>query len=367
MMNNVAIIKGIEKTIEGLEEIKKALSLEVSADTETTTEAEAPTTKKSKSVEKREKIQKEAMNAPTEESEGEAVVGKFSKEDLQSMKYNDFKKLAASLGVKCTGTRDEIMERILKLDVTITEDDAVVSEPAEEDKAPAKSDKSTGSKKLGKKKADEPTKDEFDEQAEEIAKDMDVEDIIEALKDVDIKANKKNAVQKLAEALREGLIDLDDEDEDEEADAEEVEEETAEDDGEEISADSYFPEYDPNGYNKPDDMTEERAEAIEAKMDEILSEYADGTLTEEDITSYIEENATEAETDLLGDEYTEEDLLKMYMELVKRTIDNDGEEHEQGEPYEVADKDVCCGHELKYVRKSKKYICEHCGTEYEAE
>lgn len=360
-MNNAEIIKGIDLAIEGLTTIKNAL---VGATPNTTADVEAP---KSKSVAKREKVQKEAMNPPVEEVDGSAeatVVGKFSIEQLKSMKYNDFKKLASSLGVKCTGTRDEIMERILALDVTVTADSCEVSEPVEEEPVKeSKSGKSSRSKKVSKKEADEPARDEFDEQAEEIAKETPVEDIIGALADVDVKATKKNAVAKLAEALRQGLIELDAEDEEEE-----VEEPTEdEEDGEEISADSYFSQFDPKGYNNPEDMTEERAEAIEAKMDEILTAYSDGELTDEDIESYIEDNATEAEIDLLGDEYDEEDLLKLYMELIKRTIDNDGEEHEQGEPYEVADKDVCCGRELKYVKKTKKYICEHCGEEYEAE
>lgn len=364
MMNNAEIIKGIDMTIAGLEAIKTALA----GNAEAPATAEAP---KSKSVARREKVQKEeAMNAPVEESgASEAVTGKFDVEQLKSMKYNDFKKLAASLGVKCTGTRDEIMERILALDVTVTADDAVVSEPAEEDKAeetPAKSGKPARSKKLGKKEADEPARDEFDEQAEEIAKETPVEEIIEALADVDVKATKKNAVQKLAEALRTGLIELDDEDEEAGEDTAEAETE-AEGDEDEITADSYFAEFDPKGYNDPEGMSEERAEAIEAKMDEILTDYSDGTLTDEDIESYVEDNATEAEIDLLGDDYDSEDVLKLYMELVKRTIDNDGEEHEPGDPYEVGDKDVCCGHELKYVKKTKKYVCEHCGTEYEAD
>ena len=285
------------------------------------------------------------------------------------MKYNEFKKLAASLGVKCTGTRDESMERILALDVTVsadnTEEDAVEEEVAE---TPVKSDDNSGSKKLGKKKTDVAPRDEFDEQAEEVAKETDVEDIIEALADVEIKATKKNAVQKLAEALREGLIELDeDEDEEEVEDADEDVAEEEDIDEDDISANSYFAEFDPKGYNDPEILTEERAEAIENKMDEILTAYSDGKLTDDDVASYVEDNATEEEIELLGDDYDEADVLKLYMELIKRTIDNDGEEHEQGEPYEVADKDVCCGHELKYVKKTKKYICEHCGTEYEAE
>jgi len=366
MMNNAEIIKGIDMTIAGLETIKSALA----------GNAEAPATAPSKSVAKREKVQKEeAMNAPVESDGAEAVVGKFDVEQLQSMKYNDFKKLAASLGVKCTGTRDEIMERILALDVTVTKDDAVVSEPAEEDaeETPAKSNKPAKSKKLGKKEADEPTTDEFDEQAEEIAKETPVEDIIEALASVEVKATKKNAVQKLAEALRAGLIELDADDEEDEAgddaddEAEDTAEAVADDDSEdeEIEADSYFEQYDPNGYNDPTEMTEERAEAIEAKMDEILTAISDEELTQEDIESYIEDNATEAEIDLLGDDYDDNELIKLYMELVKRTIDNDGNECEPGEPYEVGDRNMCCGHELKYVKKTKKYICSHCGTEYE--
>lgn len=343
-MNNAEIIKGIETTIEGLETIKRALMSEGTVAPKTT-----------------EVVQKE-VEAPVEEAK--VLVGKFDVEQLNSMKYNEFKKFAASLGVKCTGTRDEILERILALDVTITEDDAVVSEPVEVEEEPVQEEKPK--KKLGKKaEQEEPARDEFDEQAEAIAEETPVEDIIEALADVEVKATKKNAVQKLAEALRNGLIEIDDEDEEEEEEEPEVEEE--DDDEEEIGADSYFPEYDPKGYNSPEGMTEERAEAIEAKMDEILTAYSDETLTDEDIASYVEDNATEAEIDLLGDDYTEEDVLKLYMELIKRTIDNDGEEHEQGDPYEVADKDVCCGHELKYVKKTKKYICEHCGTEYEAE
>ena len=114
-------------------------------------------------------------------------------------------------------------------------------------------------------------------------------------------------------------------------------------------------------------MSEERAEAILEKMDEILTDISEDTLTIEDITSYIEDNATQDEIDLLGEEYEDDDLIKMYMELIKRTIDNDGEEHEPSDPYEVGDKDLCCGHELKYVKKTKKYVCEQCGTEYEAE
>lgn len=355
-MNAVEIIKGVDMVVEGLNFIKRALiddSIDPSADISSKKSVEEPLTTK--------KEMKELEGSKCE----------FDVEQLKSMGYNDFKKFAASLGVKCTGTRDEIMERILSLDVNIKDGEVVVESEPKEDEKPSKSNKSTGSKKLGAKKADEPTRDKFDEQAERVAEDTDIEDIIEALADVDIKATKKNAVAKLAEALREGLITLEDEEEDEEEnEVEESEVETeaeTEEDEDDITPTSYFPEYDPEGYNDPKGMTDERADAIEGKLEELLLNYSEGDLTDEEITSYLEDNASESEIDLLGDDYTEYDTLKLYLELIKRTIDNDGEEHEPGEAYEVNDKDVCCGHELKYVKRTKKYVCEHCGNEYEAE
>lgn len=378
-MNNAEIIKGIDMTITGLNAIKNALA-------ETTQDVEAPV-KKSKSVEKREAIQ----------SEETVATGKFDVEQLNSMKYNEFKKLAASLGVKCTGTREEIMERILALDVTV-EKDAEVSEPVDDEQevTETKSDRlSSGKRKLAKK-ADAPAKDEFDEQAEKIATDTPVEDIIEALADVDVKATKKNAVAKLAEALRNGLIEVDDDDEDEdideddedideddeddvdEDDSDEAEDDSEEDEdsddddedddeeGEDFNADTYFPEVDPHGLNDPDTMSDERRQAVHDKNEEIIEAYSNGELTLDAINDFFSEYATEEDMELID---TDNDLevLALYIALNDRLIDNDGDEHEKEDPYEVGEHDMCCGHELKYVKKTKKYICEVCGAEYEAE
>ena len=126
-VNKVELIKGIEATITGLEAIKIALSEDTAVETPA----------KTKSVARREKAQEEepVMNPPVEETEGSAeITGKFSVEQLNSMKYNEFKKLASSLGVKCTGTRDEIMERILALNVAVTPEGAEVEETVEEEK-----------------------------------------------------------------------------------------------------------------------------------------------------------------------------------------------------------------------------------------
>lgn len=349
-MNNVEIIKGIDTTIKGLETIKNAL---VNSDVV----KEEP---KKVETKKEEVTDKKVVEETAPQSNGTLD---FDVDSLKAMKYNDFKKLAAQLGVKCTGTRDEIMSRILELnnDVNVEVEDTKEVEEVEEEKVVPISKKKP-LKKKAEPKEEEPKKDEYDIQAEEIAKETPIEDIIEALADVDLKANKRNAITVLAKALRENILELDAEDEEE---VEEVAEDTV--DEEEIGADSYFAEFDPNGYNDPNKMTEDRLEAIETKMDEILTNYSEGALTTDDITSYLEDNATEEELELLGDDYEDEDLLKMYMELVKRTIDNEGVEHEPADPYELGKFDMCCGHELKYSKATKKYICETCGTEYEAE
>lgn len=373
-MNKAEFIVGFDTLIKGLSIMRDAVA-EDTIPSKTVDTVQDMTPAEQKAV-------AEVMNAPVETSEKDDVVVAIDVDALKTMKYNEFKKYASQLGVKCTGTRDEIMERILSLDTTATVEKVVEDAPVEQE---TKSDKPARSKRASKAEANEFTRDGFDEQAEEVAKETDVEDIISALADVDVKATKKNAVQKLAEALRAGLIELDDDDEDEDEEVEESEseeeeveededeeesddsEDDEEDEDDEFNAQSYFSEYDPEGYNNPEEMTDERAESIEAKMEAILDAVDKESLTVEDITSYIEDNATEAEIDLLGDEPEDEECLKMYMELIKRTIDNDGEEHEPSDPYELGEHDMCCGHELKYVKKTKKYICEHCGTEYEAE
>lgn len=342
MKKNVEVIEGIELVIKGLNMIKTQLESE------------------QEEVDGFVNVDDTDLKDDSE-YEGDTEEGEYTIQELKDMKYNEFKKLAAQLGVKCTGSRDEILDRIIATGVvkgveTVDPVDVVEEDEDVEEKPQKKSSKLGKSKKKAEEEANE--QDEFDEQAEKAVESNDVSDIIEALADVGVKATKKNVVEKLAEALREGLIELEGD--------EEEQDDNEEDSAEELTPDVYTPEYDPKGYNDPENMTEERKEAVEKKVSDILKQYSKGKLTVDEIVDYIGDNIYEDE-EFLKDDYTDEEALRLYIELVKRTIDNDGEEHEQGEPYEVGEKDVCCGHELKYSKKTKKYICEHCGTEYEAE
>ena len=347
-MNNAEVIKGIETVIEGLNIIKQNLSAADGGE-----QTAAP-----KSTVKREKAQKEA---PAEEKETKTVEGHLTREQLDSMKYNELKKLGASLGVKCTGTRDEITEKILA--VTVTAEVEADEESSDDSKKNSKVVPMRKAAKKSAKAADEDEEDEFTEQAKEIAETTEADDIIEALADVNIKATTKNYVTKLADALRKGLIEFE---EDDEETVTEGEDSTTDEDAE-ITPDTYFAEYDPDGYNDPDEMTEERAEAVQEMVADILKKVEEEELTEDDMCSFIEDNTNEDEQELLPDEYAPEQLVGFYIELKKRFIDDDGVEHEPSDPYEIGDKEMCCGHELKYSKKTKKYICETCGEEYEAE
>lgn len=383
-MNKAKFIEGLNETISGLTTLRDALS-EGGA---TTKAAETtPTTKATK------KTSTAAPAAKPQTDVAPGTTGKFDPDQLNSMPYNEFKKLAAKLGVSCKGTRDEIMARVMALDITFDENgEAIVGDtPAENETTPAapekklgkkspaktaapapgakgdeqKSDKPVGGKRGLVKKAVRPAEDEFDAKAKEIAGDTSVEEIIEALSDVGMEATTDDYLTKLAAALREGKLEVDDDPT--EGDEGENPAEAEQEEGD-ITAESYFPEYDPHGFNDPANMSEARQEAITSKMDEILTDYSEGNLAPQDVQDYLTEKATQDELDLLGDDPSDDEMLKAYMELVKRTIDNDGVEHtEDGDPYEVGDVDMCCAHPLKKVAKTGKYICEMCGTEFEAE
>lgn len=318
------------------------------------------------------------QNASTPEvsspaSKDETVEGRFSKEDLDAMKYNDLKKLGKELGVKCTGTREEITERILGVPI-----DVPMNEPEEEEE-PAKEEKSkvvpmNKKSKATKKEEPEEDDDEIEEQylemAREALEDNSLEDVIEVLAEAGIKLTamqkkKQDVVMtKLAEAFQNGMIDTEDDDEEETDEEESVEEEEGE---LEFSEDSYFENYDPEGVNDPSNMTKKRAKAVKSLVSDIISKFEEEELTTDDIESELEDIVTDEDLDLLGEDYSEEELLAFYIEMKKKFIDNDGNVCDPSEPYEIGDYNYCCGHELVFNKKGNKYVCPVCKEEYDEE
>ena len=363
MKNTAEVIKGISMMVEGLSLIKNALSADIPIQDTDTADVKA--------VYDKPEIKVDVTPETPETVEDTKKYGNYTLDELRGMSYNAFKKAAATIGVKCTGTRDEIMSRILALDTA----EEVEEETPIKSKTAPKQAKTTKPVEVLK---EEPKKDEYDTQAEQIVKSTDKEEIIAALEDVGIEVDSdpditalSDLTALLAKALREGLLETEDEDDPDESESEEEDDEldsedTADDDEEEITPTSYFPEYDEEEYNNPDEMTTNRKKAVEKEVENILADYDNGDLTEKEIMVFLTEFCTDEELDLVKDA-DEKEQLKLFIEMSKRFIDNDGEKIEPNNPYELGEHDMCCGHELKYNKKSKTYICEHCGEEYEAE
>ena len=300
--------------------------------------------------------------------EVENTEGRPSKEELDAMKYNDLKKLGKELGVKCTGTREEITARILGVDVDV--EDSNDSEPVKEEKVVPIKKKSVKTEEP-EEPEDEGVEEKYLEMAREALEDNSLEDVIEVLSEAGIKLTsiqkKKQDVimNKLAEAFQNGMIDVDDEEEDEE---ESKSEDVAESEEElDFSEDSYFDQYDPNGINDPSIMSKKRAKAVKSLVADIISKFESEELTVEDIESELEDYVTDDDVELLGEDYSEEELVAFYIEMKKRFVDDDGSVCEPGEPYEIGNTNFCCGHELSYDKKKKTFICPVCSEEYEAE
>lgn len=112
-------------------------------------------------------------------------------------------------------------------------------------------------------------------------------------------------------------------------------------------------------------MPKGRAKTVKKLVADIINKYEEGELTIKDIESELEDIVTDDDIELLGEDYSEEELVAFYIELKKKFVDNDGTICEPSDPYEIGYSNFCCGHELQYDKKGKKYICPVCGEEYE--
>lgn len=280
------------------------------------------------------------------EETAEAV---YTPEKLSSIGYNDLKKLAKKLGISASGSRDEITARILGSsaeteteeeeleeleEVEEVEDDVLESEAEEEE---------------------DEEEDIIERQVNEAVADMTNEEILDFLTDVGIRAKGKRQalIATVVKAVRDGRIELDDSDESDESGEEEVEEGipvTSNDDA----------EYDPNDLDNPE-MTDARRQAIEDNDNEVRDAIKHKDISREDIVEWLNDFL---DTDV--SEKSNSEVVDMYIYYTNLLIDDEGNLIEEG-AYLVNNIPYCCGTPLKYLEEDNVYICEKCGTEYEAE
>ncbi len=354
---NTKVIEGLRAMSEGFNLLIEGLSESVTAINTAISEEVAEKPKKSKKSE------------PTKEVEPETeATSEYTEDELNSMSYNELKKLAKELGISATGNRKELVKKLLSGETDET--DEAEDEPVEEE-APKKSTKTKASKKKPEpveddedeedESEDEEDEDETDpiaEQVNELVADMTDEEIRELLESVDIssKGKREALISKVITAVSEGLISLEDE-EDEDTDSEDEDDADEEEEAPKKSAKS----------NKSGDITEnmtkKRKKAYKELCDETNEQFENEEITREDLIDFINEyNGTNDKMKKVSDE----DLLAKYLEISAMLIDDDGEIVEEG-AYYINDEPYCCGHPLTYNKKKKQYVCEHCGAEYDEE
>lgn len=249
----------------------------------------------------------EVIQETTEESEESEV-------DLGSMKLKELREYAEELGLNSKGKRAEVEERIREF---------LENEDTEEDEDSEVEDE-TYAKVM--QYVNEASDDELRETLEELG--------------LSSKGKREALVEKIYQAVKDGLFEFEEEDEEP---SEDVEPEEETEDSEDLG------------------MTEERAKAIEAMEEQVQEEFEEGKITRKEMVAYLKQVGI-AVTKKVEDEA----VVEMYTEKLALLIDDEGEFHDEGgDPYNINEVPYCCGAPLEEIEGG--YRCNVCGTEYEAE
>ena len=299
---------------------------------------EADKVKNNPSVEdepKKEKVKKEAVE-PDEPVEIEET--EISEVDLGSMKLKELREYAEELGINSKGKRAELEERIQEFLNSEESEEEDLDEESEDDVEDSEEIEEFDEDE----DSEEEDSDEDDEkyaQVREYVENASDEEIKDTLKELGLstKGKREALIEKLYQAVKDGLFEFAEDDED----AEDVEEESEE---------------------LLDDMTPERAEGVEELQEKVYADFESGDLTRKDMTTYLKQVGV-AVTKKVDDE----DVLEMYINKLALLVDDEGEVHEEGEdPYTVNGVPYCCGAKLE-VLEDGGYKCNVCGAEYDDE
>ena len=332
------------KIIEGLKAVRGGIDLilEGYADEQSVETVSTPTQNEveSKSVQRRKAVQAEETVAEAPTANEVKEVPAVTREQLDGMTYNNIKKLAKDMGISAVGNREEITNRILGC----TPDETATAENEAPEEVPV----------------DEKNNDPIYAKVVDAVADMTNEEIADVLVDIGLSAKGKREalIEKVVQAVRDGLLDFDDEDEEEETEVAEapVAKEAPVEDSDEEEEDNT------NDIDNPA-MTEARKKAILAQDDEIRKQFSKGEVTRDDLVEFLQ-SFYDTEDDM--SDMSDEDLLDTYIDAVCRLVDDEGDLIEEG-AYSLNGEPACCGRVLNYSEDTKMFICEHCGEEYEAE
>lgn len=323
-----------EALVEALNEVepKNWTTNDIHAEEEPHNQAPAP-------VEVAEKVEAEEP----EKVEPEITEEENAEVDLTSMKLKELREYAEELGLNSKGKRAELEERIREfLNSEETEEDlGEDTEEVEEVEEP--------------EETEEEVEEEVDEtyaKVLEYVNEASDEELRETLEELGLssKGKREALIEKIYQAVKDGLFEFEEEDEEPSEDSEKVEAEEPEEDSEEVE-DS----------EEETDMTEERANAIDAMEDQVHEEFEEGKITRKEMVAYLKQVGI-----AVTKKVTDDDVINMYTEKLALLIDDEGNFHDEGEdPYTINDVPYCCGAPLEETEDG--YKCSVCGTEYEAE
>lgn len=257
--------------------------------------------------------------------------------DLGSMKLKELREYAEELGLNSKGKRAEVEARIQEF----LENQEDSEEDLGEDTEEPETEETEDSEEKAEEDSDE-VEDETYAKVMEYVNEASDDELRETLEDLGLssKGKREALIEKIYQAVKDGLFDFEEEDEEP---SEEVEPE------EEVESE------------EETDMTEERANAIDTMEDQVHEEFEEGKITRKEMVAYLKQVGI-----AVTKKVTDEDVIDMYTEKLALLIDDEGNFHDEGEdPYTINDVPYCCGAPLEETKDG--YKCNVCGTEYEAE
>ena len=249
--------------------------------------------------------------------------------DLGSMKLKELREYAEELGLNSKGKRAEVEERIQEFldNQEETEDDSEDLEETED------------SEETEEGAEDDEVEDETYAKVMEYVNEASDEELRETLEELGLssKGKREALIEKIYQAVKDGLFEFEEEDEEP---SEEVEsEEESEDFG----------------------MTEARLKALEAMEIQVQEEFEEGKITRKEMVDYLKQVGI-----AVIKKVEDEAVVEMYTEKLALLVDDEGEFHDEGgDPYTINEVPYCCGAPLEEIEGG--YKCNVCGTEYEAE
>lgn len=286
--------------------------------------------------------------APSVEPEEEVTVEEPETEDvdLGSMKLKELREYAEELGLNSKGKRAEVEDRIREFleNEDTEEDEDLGEEPEEEESEEPEIEENEDSEEDedSEEAEDDEVEDETYAKVMQYVNEASDDELRETLEELGLssKGKREALVEKIYQAVKDGLFEFEDEEPSEDAEPEEeTDEETSEDLG----------------------ITEERAKAIVAMEGQVQEEFEEGKITRKEMVAYLKQVGI-AVTKKVEDEA----VVEMYTEKLALLIDDEGEFHDEGgDPYNINEVPYCCGAPLEEIEGG--YRCNVCGTEYEAE